>query len=333
MSPARSVCRHQIGVGHGGFHLNGRHRAILIGPTGLCGGAVGERLVRDGWSVRAFLRPGRSRQDLTFAADDIVFGELLGQVELEAAMVGMDVVIYFASTSVPATSSRDPTIEFQASLTGLNNTLLAMSRTGVRRLVFPSSGGTVYGSVQTEVTEDQPLAPTSGYGLGKVLAEETIRFYARTHGLIYTILRLTNVYGSAKRRQSPQGVIDVFLDDALYGRTSQIWGSLEIERDYLFVDDMAGAVCASLASEAAVDATFNVGASHSVKLSEIVKQIQIVTEGRHLFELDVTKPSGVLRSAVDCRRIQQSTGWAPSFSLAEGTGQTWRRKLAQAQRR
>lgn len=270
-----------------------RGRALLIGATGLCGGAVGERLARDGWSVRAFLRPGRNRQDLTFPADSIAFGGLLSQAELEAAMADVDCVLYFASSSVPATSSRDPTIEFEASLTGLNNTLLAMSRAGVRRLVFPSSGGTVYGSVQTTVTEDQPLAPTSGYGLGKVLAEETIRFYARTHGLTYTILRLTNVYGSAKRRLSPQGVIDIFLDDALHGRTSLIWGDLDIERDYLFVDDMADAVCAALTHDAAIDAVLNVGASRSVKLSEIVDQIQVVTEGRHRFELDATKPSGV----------------------------------------
>ena len=247
-------------------------------------------------------------------------------------MTEVDCVLYFASSSVPATSSRDPTIEFQASLIGLNNTLLAMSRSGARRLVFPSSGGTVYGSVQADVAEDQPLAPTSGYGLGKVLSEETIKFYARAHGLAYTILRLTNVYGSAKRRLSPQGVIDVFLDDALHGRTSQIWGSLEVERDYLFVDDMAGAVCAALSRDAAVDAVFNVGASRSVKLSEIVEQIGIVTEGRHRFELDASRPSGVLRSAVDCRRIERLTGWRPVFSLAEGLSLTWRRKLGQAHR-
>ena len=307
-------------------------RVLLIGATGLCGAAVGQRLSEEGWAVRAFLRPGRSRQDIAFPAESVAFGGLLSQAELEAAMADVECVLYFASSSVPATSSRDPTIEFQASLIGLNNTLLAMSRAGVKRLVFPSSGGTVYGSVQTDVSEDQPLSPTSGYGLGKVLAEETIKFYARAHGLDYTILRLTNVFGSAKQRRSPQGVIDVFLDDALNGRTSQIWGSLEVERDYLFVDDMAGAVFAALGSDAAVGAVFNVGASRSVKLSEIVEQIQIVTEGRHRFELDASKPSGILRSAVDCRLIERSTGWTPSFTLAEGLHETWRRKLAQAHR-
>ena len=307
-------------------------RALLIGATGLCGGAVGERLVRDGWSVRALLRPGRSRQDLTFATDQIAFGGLLSQAELEAAMAGVDVVFYFASTSVPATSSRDPTIEFEASLIALNNTLLAMTRTGVRRLLFPSSGGTVYGPVQAVVSEDQSLAPTSGYGLGKVLAEETIKFYARTHGLNYTILRLTNVYGSAKRRQSPQGVIDVFLDDALHGRISNIWGSLEIERDYLFVDDMASAVSAALLRPTDGCDIFNVGAGESIALSEVVSRIEAVTEGRHRFELDVTKPFGVMRSAIDSSRMRAATGWAPAHTLSEGIQKAWLRKLAEARR-
>jgi len=309
-----------------------KRRALLIGATGLCGGAVGERLVRDGWAVRAFLRPGRSRQDLTFAADEIAFGGLLSQAELEAAMSGVEVVIYFASTSVPATSARDPTIEFEASLITLNNTLLAMSRTGVRRLLFPSSGGTVYGPVETLVTEDQPLAPTSGYGLGKVLAEETIRFYARTHGLTYTILRLSNVYGSAKRRQSPQGVIDVFLDDALNGRISQIWGSLAIERDYLFVDDMASAVSAVLRQPPETSEIFNVGAGESVALSRVVSVIGQVTTGRHRYELDAGKPQGVRRSAIDSGRIRRATGWAPAHALEDGVAQTWLRKLGQAGR-
>ena len=307
-------------------------RALLIGATGLCGGAVGDRLVRDGWSVRAFLRPGRDRQDLAFEAQSIAYGGLLSQAELEAAMADVDCVLYFASSSVPATSSRDPTIEFEASLVCLNNTLLAMSRAGVRRIVFPSSGGTVYGPVQAEAKEDRALAPTSGYGLGKVLAEETIRFYARAHGLNYTILRLTNVYGSAKRRQTPQGVIDVFLDDALHGRISHIWGSLEIERDYLFVDDMASAVSAVLRSAAQGDDTFNVGAGRSMALSEVVSLIEKVTEGRHRYELDCTKPSGVKRSAIDSGRIRRATGWAPAHSLSEGIELTWRRKLAQTRR-
>jgi len=307
-------------------------RALLIGATGLCGGAVGERLVQDGWSVRAFLRPGRSRQDLNFRPEDTGFGGLLSQAELEAAMAGVDTVLYFASSSVPATSSKDPTIEFEASLVCLNNTLLAMSRSGVRRLLFPSSGGTVYGPVETEATEDQPLAPASGYGLGKVLAEETIRFFARMHGLTYTILRLSNVYGSAKRRQSPQGVIDVFLDDALHGRSSQIWGSLDIERDYLFVDDMAGAVSAVLDSAVGENAVFNVGAGRTMALSEVVALIGAVTEGRHRFELDPTKPQGLKRSALDSRRIRSATGWEPAHSPEEGIRRTWRRKLAEARR-
>ena len=307
-------------------------RALLIGATGLCGGAVGERLLKDGWSVRAHLRPGRNRQDLTFAADEIAFGGLLSQAELEAAMANIDIVLYFASSSVPATSARDPTIEFESSLVCLNNTLLAMSRAGVPRIVFPSSGGTVYGPVETEATEDQPLAPTSGYGLGKVLSEETIKFYARTHGLTYTILRLTNVYGSAKRRHSPQGVIDIFLDDALNGRISQIWGSLDIERDYLFVDDMAGAVSAVLQTEAGVAEIFNVGAGESVALSEVVSVIQKVTDGRHRFELDPAKPQGVKRSAIDSSLIRLKTGWTSAHSLVEGIEQTWRRKQIQARR-
>jgi UDP-glucose 4-epimerase len=152
------------------------------------------------------------------------------------------------------------------------------------------------------------------------------------HGLTYTILRLSNVYGSAKRRQSPQGVIDVFLDDALHGRSSQIWGSLDIERDYLFVDDMAGAVSAVLDSAVGENAVFNVGAGRTMALSEVVALIGAVTEGRHRFELDPTKPQGLKRSALDSRRIRSATGWEPAHSPEEGIRRTWRRKLAEARR-
>jgi UDP-glucose 4-epimerase len=300
---------------------------LIIGATGMSGGAIGRRLVGAGVPVRAFLRPGQNKSGLAFHPQEVAFGDLLQRDELDAAVAGVGVVLYFASTTVPATSQHDPGIEYTLTLPALNNVLMAMERNGVGRIVFPSSGGTVYGPRTTPAVETSPLLPQSGYGLGKVMAEQAVQFFERTAGIRHDILRITNVYGSAVERRSPQGVIDVFLDDAIAGRSSVVWGGLANERDYLFVDDLADAVLALLAVQDRPSGIYNLGASQTHSLEEVLAIIGATTAGRHQFTVDAAHAaSGVSRSAVTCAHLTQAVGWQAKWSLAEGIAETWRRK-------
>ena len=153
---------------------------LLIGATGMSGSSIGKYFVESGASVRAFLREHQTAASLGFSPSEIAQGSMSDLESLKSAMRGVAAVLYFVGTSVPATSNRDPQIEFDVTVPSLVNTLRAMEATATERIIFPSSGGTIYGQRLTPATEESECRPMSGYGLGKLLSEQCIQFYSRT---------------------------------------------------------------------------------------------------------------------------------------------------------
>jgi UDP-glucose 4-epimerase len=302
---------------------------VLFGATGLIGNRLGALLTQQGYQVRAVLRPGASAEHLLFEPYDVVYADLSNIEQLEKAVADAKAILYFISTSIPKSSYNDPSIELSSSLPALLNLLKAMvNQKSNARLIFPSTGGAIYGSCdETSASEETDLAPLSGYALGKAMSEQLIQFYARRFDIAYTILRISNVYGCAHPRKIAQGIIDVFLDNTLKGQTSPIWGSLHVERDYIFVDDVASAV-AKVLSSSSTNKIYNIGASKSYSLKQILEIIDVITEKAHRYNIESNEFQGVQRSAIDCSLFKSDTAWEPEVSLEEGIRQTWLRKCA-----
>lgn len=302
---------------------------LLIGAAGLLGAAVGARLTAAGVPVRALVRDVDAAARLPYRPHEVVVADLARGVSAEA-LGEARTVVYLAATSVPADSPRDPAGEFRDTLPVLNGVLARLSEVAGSqgRFIFPSSGGGVYGERDSPADESAPAQPSTAYALGKILGEEVVRFWSRTAGIGFDILRITNVYGSPLPRSRPQGVIDVWLDDALAGRTSRVWGSLAVERDFLFVDDAADAVARVAANASATDAVYNVAYGDTHSLADVLSETSRVTGGRHRWAAEGGHEAGVARSAVDAGALRRDFGWAPRWSLAEGVQETWRRKTA-----
>ena len=281
--------------------------------------------------LRALVRSADDAARLSFTPAEIVVADLLEGVP-EGTVRGVSAVLYLAATSVPADSPRDPAGEFARGLPALNGVLAALAREGGGRIVFPSSGGSVYGERAEPAGETAPTAPRSAYALGKLLGEQTIAFWNRTAGVGFDVLRLTNVYGSPTPRARPQGVIDVFLDDALAGRTSRVWGPLAVERDFLFVDDAAEAVVRAALTARSSDGVYNVGFDETHALSEVLALVAEATGGDHRWIAEGGHDAGVNRSAVDAAAFRRDFGWRPQTGLGDGVRETWRRKLAMKER-
>ncbi|MFM0692229.1 NAD-dependent epimerase/dehydratase family protein [Paraburkholderia graminis] len=308
--------------------MMGNLPVLLFGASGMIGSAIASILPQHGYKVRAFMREG-SHSILPAHVDEIVHGNLVTGTGLADAVKDVQAVLYFAGTSVPATSEDNPAIEFAASLPPLTNVMNALARVNPHaRFVFPSTGGAIYGSCDEAPIESSPTHPLSAYALGKALAEQTIRFYNDVFNIRSDILRVSNAYGNARPRSVPQGVIDHFLDDAIRGVTSQVWGSLEVQRDYIFVDDVAHAVLTLLRADRRPSAVYNVGQSKSHSLRQVLTLIEQVTEGRHCYELVKNHYAGVARSSIDCSLLARTVGWRPRISLEDGIALAWQRKLA-----
>ncbi|WP_433766617.1 NAD-dependent epimerase/dehydratase family protein [Pseudomonas putida] len=304
---------------------------LLIGASGMIGTAIASMLPLHGYLVRAFIREDGAQPNAQKWVSELAPGNLVTGHGLENAVKGVVAVLYFAGTSVPATSGNDPAIEFRDSLPPLSNVLNALvHHNPVARFVFPSTGGAIYGTCESAPRESTPVQPLSAYALGKVLAEQTIRFYNDVFKIRSDILRISNVYGNARPRLVPQGVIDHFLDDAIRGVVSQVWGSLDVQRDYIFVDDIVRAVLALLTEDERPSSIFNVGQSESHSLREVLTIIELITEGRHRYEFTENCYQGVARSSIDCSLLRETVGWAPRVTLEEGIAMTYQRKIAWA---
>jgi UDP-glucose 4-epimerase len=302
---------------------------LLIGASGMIGSAIASILPQHGYKVRVFVRDGCPSTPFARRPDEIAHGSMVTGQGLDEAVKGVQAVLYFAGTSVPATSGDNPAIEFEASLPPLTNVLNALVRGNPQaRFFFPSTGGAIYGSCDNAPSESSPTHPLSAYALGKALAEQTVRFYNDVFNIRSDILRISNAYGNARPRSVPQGVIDHFLDNAIRGVTSQVWGSLDVQRDYIFVDDVAHAVLTLLQSNRRASSVYNVGQSESHSLRQVLSLIEQVTEGRHRYELVNDQYSGVARSSIDCSLLTRTVGWRPSISLEDGIALTWQRKTA-----
>lgn len=302
---------------------------LLLGAAGLVGSAIGAELVRQGAVVRAVLRPGSRPDLLPFEPTEVVFADLTCASDLMAAVADASHVLHFGAATVPATSSIDPKTEFDVTLPSLNKLLRSLVEVSPdARLVFPSSGGTVYGDRSTPAVEDSALLPSSGYALGKCMSEELIAFYSRTRGLRADVVRITNVYGSPRPRTTRQGLIDTFLDDAANGRVSQVWGNVSASRDYIFIDDLVIAILRLLSIGLPSRLhTFNIGSSTSSTILDVLNAIRDATSGVHSYVVATDGFPGINDSRVDSSRFRAATGWEATTDLHIGVQKTWQRKL------
>lgn len=296
--------------------------ALVIGGNGFIGSSLVEKLRASGHSVRV-LDQSAPRKDIDWAEVEYVVGSLSETALLPSLLEGVDTVFHLASSTVPSTSNLDPIADVQSNLIGVLNLCHAMSHVGCRRVVFFSSGGTVYGDPQRlPVPEDHPLRPISSYGVVKVAIENYLLMYERLGMLDPLILRPSNPYGPRQSSAGLQGVIAAFLGKARTGESARIWGDGEIIRDYLHVDDLiAFAVTAGLGKKTGV---VNVGSGHGYTLNQIVAIVRTITGTALPVEYAPRRNYDVAEIVLDISLATTRFDWRPGITLPDGISSTWR---------
>lgn len=250
-------------------------RVLLLGGAGFIGSHLAKALSLRGEHVVSVLEPVSAPVDrIQHLPVHLYRGSLSDTELLESILVQEDIqaVIHLVSTLVPGCGFADFEKEFEQVVAPSIRLMELCSKHHVK-LVYFSSGGTVYGERSTfePFTEEDALAPISHYGWSKQMMEESIRYMHRTQGLRYLILRPSNAYGPGQNLHGRQGLIAVALGKALRKEAVSVWGDGIAVRDYIYIDDLVQATLTLLGKEDAFNKTFNVGSGIGYSVNDILR--------------------------------------------------------------
>jgi UDP-glucose 4-epimerase len=296
-------------------------KTLVLGGCGFIGSHIVDQLVATGRSVRVFDRyPERFRPPVRGV--EYVFGDFRDPMALIEALVDVNVVLHLVSATFPGTAELDPHGDVQENILPTLRLLEAMEKCRIDRLLYLSSGGTVYGIPKAVPTpETHPLGPINSYGIVKVAIEHYIELYRRTRGLKPIVIRPSNPYGPRQGHVGVQGVVTTFLSRVAKNEPIEVWGDGSIVRDYLYVEDLAG-LCVEAAYSEKVG-VYNAGSGQGASIREIIETIEKVT-GLPLNPVyKPARPVDVPRSVLDVTLAMNDFGWRCTTGLREGIEKSW----------
>ncbi len=233
-----------------------------------------------------------------------------------------EVIYHLAAQMDVRRSVADPAFDAQVNLVGLLNLMEAARGRGLRRVIFASSGGAIYGEQDDfPCDEDHPCRPVSPYGVAKLASERYLFFYKNEYGIGYTALRYANVYGPRQDPHGEAGVVAIFCGRLLSGEPCTIYGDGRQTRDYVYVGDVAAANVAAL--EAQGDGPFNVGTGIETDVNRLYTELAQLAGVRKEAAYGAARPGEQRRSVISPERAGVKLGWQPRMSLRDGLSATF----------
>ena len=232
-----------------------------------------------------------------------------------------EVVSHQAARANVRESLEKPLLYAEVNVLGSLNVLECCRRHGVRKIIYASTGGAVYGEPQTlPVAEDHPINPLDPYGASKHHVEHYLYLYRVNYGLEYTVLRYPNVYGPRQDPYGEAGVVAIFSGQMLNNGRPVINGSGEQERDFVYVSDVARANVLALAR--GDGGVYNIGSGVGTSVNRIFELLAELTGYAGPVVHGPPKRGEVFKVYLDARRARQDLGWAPEVELEEGLTRT-----------
>ena len=299
-----------------------RIKALVTGGAGFIGSHLVDALLEGGYNV-AVVDNLSSGQLRNVAPGSVFYHAELNDDRLEQIVrtERPELVFHLAAQSSVRQSSVDPAGDADANVMGTIRLIAAATAAGVRKFVFSSTGGAIYGDPDTvPCDEETPVHPLTPYALSKHVGEQYLDLFHRTYGLDYTVLRYANVYGPAQNPDGEAGVVAIFTGLMLNGNRPQIFGDGRQERDFVYVLDVVRANLASIQRGRA--GTYNIGTGETVSVERIYRMLQDLTGYDQEPEYRPRRPGEVESIALDSRRAERELGWTPEVALEEGLRRT-----------
>jgi UDP-glucose 4-epimerase len=306
-------------------------KIMITGGAGFIGSTVADAYLQVGhevvivdnlYSGKPENVPARAR----FREFDIRSPQILSLVKEEKP----DLISHHAAQMDVRLSVASPVFDAEVNLLGTIQLLESALQAGVKKVIFASSGGAVYGDREKlPAGEDDPTTPVSPYGVSKRSGELYLHYYHAVHGLPYVAFRYANVYGPRQDPHGEAGVVAIFSQKLLAGEAPTVNGDGRQTRDYVFVGDLVRANLKALDSDYV--GALNIGTGRETDVNTLAAAL-IALSGRELqAERGSAKAGEQRRSVIDCSRAERVLGWEAEVSLEDGLRQTFewfRRKLS-----
>lgn len=299
-------------------------RILVTGGAGFIGAHLVDRLVASGHQVRVLDRVPVDVRPAWLASPqiDYLMGDFSDHSFLDAALKDVDVVYHLVSTTIPATSNIDPVFDVQSNLVGTLSLLQIALAAEVKKIIFVSSGGTVYGKPKSlPIKETDPTDPICSYGITKLAIEKYLAMFRELHGLDFLVFRLANPFGE-RQRPGAQGVIAAFMQRVSEGKPIEIWGDGSVVRDYIYIRDVIDVLVSGISYDGKSH-VFNLGSGLGRSLNEIIDALRAVTGRLVESTYKSGRPLDVPKSVLDISLVKREFGWEPSLDFRGDLGKTW----------
>lgn len=295
---------------------------LVLGGNGFIGSHLVDRLLVEGHFVRVFDKNDEHyRKPLQQV--DYSLGEFGNRGLLSEALTDIDIVVHLISTTLPKTSNDDPVFDVQSNVIETLFLLEQCVTKKIKKVIFTSSGGTVYGTPQKlPVKEDNQTDPMCSYGICKLTIEKYLSLYKELYGLNYVVIRPSNPFGPRQNPYSIQGAIPVFLGKILKNEPIHIWGAGDIVRDFIYVEDLAEAICRTVICDTA-SSVFNIGSGEGQSLNQLLGVIRNVVGHEFAVKYSEHRKYDVPQIYLDINKATAELDWKPKTTLEQGIVNTW----------
>jgi UDP-glucose 4-epimerase len=299
-------------------------KCLLLGGGGFQGSHLCDALLKAGYSVLIFEKKGIRRDNIAHALSRIklIEGDFSDKRQLEEAVQGVDFIFHLISTTLPSSSNENMPYDISTNVVPTLDLLELSRKNGVKKVVFFSSGGTVYGiPSKLPISEEHPTDPICSYGIHKLTVEKYLNLCHELYGADYAVLRVSNPYGERQNVATHQGAVAVFSHKALIGEPIEIWGDGSVVRDYIYVADVVRAAL-NVLDHKGPHRVFNIGSGIGMSLKDVVSEIEKVVGHSLDVRYRPSRPLDVPANILDIGLARNELHWEPEISFEAGLART-----------
>ncbi|MBZ0204390.1 MAG: NAD-dependent epimerase/dehydratase family protein [Ignavibacteria bacterium] len=303
-----------------------KQSCIIYGGAGFIGSHIAEDLLLKNMKVTVFDKLNASKRNVAHILEKIDFieGDFNNEIDINKSLRNKDYVVHLVSSTLPASSNLNPYYDVESNLISSLHLFERCVHNSVKKVIFISSGGTVYGNpTKLPIKEDHPTEPLNSYGIIKLTIEKYLSLYKNLKGQDYKILRFANPFGERQNPLLSQGLIAHLLYKIKHKQTIEIWGDGKIVRDYFYIKDGAKAIYRAF-QDNSDNSIYNISSGTGYSINQILDKFRRVLKLKFRVKYLPSRKFDVKANVLDNRLAAKQLKWTPETEFNEGLKNTWR---------